>query len=195
VAGIRRPPGVSLWPGRLNSAQLRSYILTSSNSLQTKSVLIDKTERPELINAWLKGGRKFQAMPIIGMSDAGTFGDFWMKWWAHLQPDWRGDGPVLSRDAPEGADWTELQKGGPNGFFLVLLSYCWWGSAAIDDDSDEIQPTYSKWIEMFEDMEWVLECMVHDLECSVERLEEQNGEDADESDHESGPVAKRFVCF
>jgi len=78
---------------------------------------------------------------------------------------------------------------------LVLLSYCWWGSAAIDGDGDKIQPTYSKWIEMFEDMEWVLECMVHDLECSVEQLEEQNGEDADESDHELGPVAKQFVCF
>lgn len=175
---------------------LRSCILTSSNSLQAKSVLIDKTERPELINAWLKCGRKFQTMPIISTSDAGAFGDSWMKWWAHLQPKWRGDGPVFSRDASEGADWTELQKGGANGFFLILLGYCWWGSAALDDDGNEIQPTYSKWVGIFGDMEWVLECMVHELECAVEHIEEQNGEDeADQSDHESGPVAKRFVYF
>ena len=195
VAGIRRSPGVSPWPGRLNSLRLRGCIFTSSDSSQAKSVLIDKTERPELINVWLKCGRKFQAMPNIGTSGVGAFGDSWTKWWGHLQPEWRGDGPDFSRDASEGADWTELQKGGPNSFFLILLGYCWWGSAALDGDGNEMEPTYSKWLGMFEDVEWVLECMVHELECSVNCIEEQDEEGEAQSEDESGPVAKRFVYF
>src|ERR1700683_2697512 len=116
-------------------------------------------------------------MPIIGPSGCGTFSDLQMKWWAHLQPEWQGDGPIFPRDASEGADWTELQKGGPNGFFLISLGYCWWGSAAIDHDGNEIQPTYSKWVEIFEDVEWVLECMVYEFKCSVKCIDEKNWED------------------
>jgi hypothetical protein len=77
---------------------------------------------------------------------------------------------------------------------LILLGYCWWGSATLDDNGNKIQPTYSKWIGLFEDVEWVLECMVYELECSVKHIEENNGEDEADRD-QSGPVAKRFVDF
>lgn len=153
-------------------------------------MLIDKTARPEEINTWLKNGRKFSAMPDV-TNTVDAFGETWTNWWVHLQPKWRGKAPPFSTDAPEGADWSSLQKGGPNGFFLVLLAYCWWGSACIDGKGNEIQPAFSKWFESFVDMEWVLECMVHELECSAEHIRKNT----EEYDNDNGPVTKRFVVY
>jgi hypothetical protein len=158
-------------------------------------VLIDKTKRPEEIDTWLKHGRKFHAMPLLA-NTADTFGMAWVEWWAHLQPEWRGEGPDFCTDVaaiPEDAPWPELQKGGPNGFFLVLLSYCWWGAAALDPDGNEIEPTYSEWIEFFPDIQWVLEQMVNGLDStSLKRLRDDKDEDEDNQAGTSGP-AKRFV--
>jgi len=68
------------------TGQLVAVYLRAAKS---KAVLIDKSQRPEEVNSWLKHGRKYHAMPDV----AGTvdkFGEAWMKWWAHLQPEWRG---------------------------------------------------------------------------------------------------------
>lgn len=113
-------------------------------------------DRPEDIDLWLKNGRKFHAMPVLA-NPVEAFGKAWPKWWAHLQPAWRGEGPAFSTDTPEECDWTELMKGGPNGFFLILLSYGWWGVGAVDADSNEIQPAFDEWKSAFQDLDWVLE--------------------------------------
>jgi hypothetical protein len=98
--------------------------MCSSSDLQTKLVLLDKAKRPEEIDHWLKNGHKLNAMLMV----TDEFGTTWMRWWLHLQPEWQGSGLNLSRDIPADGTWTELQKGGPNGFFLLILSYCWWVS-------------------------------------------------------------------
>lgn len=162
-------------------------MLTSSNDSQSKSLFLDKAERPEEIDIWLKNGRKFNAMPNLTNSSS-VFGAAWVKWWAHLQPEWRGKGPVFNCEVPEDATWTELQKGGPNGFFLILLSYCWWGSAVLDDEGNEIEPFYSEWVKSLTDIEWVLVTMVETLECSLKR-----GREAEEDEHNTSPVSKRCV--
>ena len=55
--------------------------------LQAKSVLIDKTKRPEVMDVSLKSGRKFHAMPDL-TNNAEQFGAAWVEWWSHLQPEW-----------------------------------------------------------------------------------------------------------
>ena len=168
--------------GRLVAVYLRTA--------KSKAVLIDKSQRPEEVNSWLKYGRKYHAMPSVdGTVD--KFGDTWMKWWAHLQPEWRGGNDGFSTDAPDDADWTELQKGGANGFFLILMSVCWWGAAVLDDNGEEIEPAYSKWLKAIEDVQWVLESMVEGLETSNKRTRDE----ADEEDrvNHGSPSAKRFV--
>jgi hypothetical protein len=141
--------------------------------MQTKSVLLDKAERPEEIDHWLKNGRKFNAMPMVN----DEFGAAWMKWWLHLQPEWRGSGPNLSKsDIPEDGSWTELQKGGPNGFFLLILSYCWWGVNALncEDKQDHVY-----WEEIYDDIEWVLQNMVSGLRnASLKRSRDEELDEA-----------------
>jgi hypothetical protein len=155
--------------------------------LQAKSVLIDKAKRPEEMDVWLKSGRKFHAMPDL-TNNAAQFGAAWVEWWSHLQPEWRGKGPVFSTNVPEDASWTELQKGGANGFFLILLSYCWWGSAVLDADGNEIEPTYSQWLKVFRDIEWVLESMVKRLDQSLKRVRK-------EVEGEPSRARKRYVSL
>jgi hypothetical protein len=120
------------------------------------------------------------------------FGTAWVKWWSKLQPVWRGPGPVFSTDTadiPEDNPWPELEKGGPNGFFLVLLSYGWWGAAATDATGKEIEPTYSEWKNQFTDIEWALENMVDHLDSSLKRDWEEY-----ERDMHQTPDAKWFIC-
>ena len=93
-------------------------------------------------------------------------------------------------DIPTDDAWTELQKGGPNGFFLILLSYCWWGAYAIDASYHEIQPAYSTWMDMLPDIEWVLVKMVDGLESSLKRLRDDEDEQMDDSN-----PRKRFVSY
>ena len=75
-----------------------------------------------------------------------------------------------------------------NGFFLILLSYCWWGSAVLDADGNEIEPTYSKWLKVFPDIEWVLESMVKRLDHSLKRVRK-------EVEGEPSRARKRYVSL
>jgi hypothetical protein len=105
------------------TGQLVAVYLRAAKS---KAVLIDKSQRPEEVNSWLKHGRKYHAMPDV----AGTvdkFGEAWMKWWAHLQPEWQGGSDGFSTDAPDDTDWTKLQKGGAKRWckwFLLNIDVC-----------------------------------------------------------------------
>jgi hypothetical protein len=142
--------------------------------------------RPDEINTWLKHGRKLHAVPKVSLEE---FSAAWKKWWAHLQPEWRGEGPDFSYDLPEDAQWPELQKGGSNGFYLLLLSYGWWGAATTDDNDVPIEPQYSEWKDSFLDIVWVLDQMVSGLAL-------QSRKRAREEEEENGVskrVSKRFV--
>jgi hypothetical protein len=150
--------------------------------------------RPDEVSTWLKNGRKYQAMPHIASVE--KFEDAWLKWWAHLQPECRGEWPELSREISEFGVWQELEKGGPNGFFLILLSYCWWGAYTLSSDGDAIEPGHSTWMATFADMEWALDQMIKDLEHTRKRVREEakniNGE-ADASAENAKPRSKRFI--
>ena len=144
--------------------------------------------RPNEINIWLKNGRKLNAMPEVGLD---KFSAAWKKWWAHLQPEWRGEGPNFSYDLLEEAQWPELQKGGSNGFYLLLLSFSWWGTATVDDDGAPIEQQYSEWNDTFHDIAWVLEQMVNQLTYqSRKRAREE-----EEEDGVSTRASKRFVSI
>lgn len=95
-----------------------------------------------------------------------------MDWWAHLQPEWRGVYPLASQP-PEDSDWSELRKGGPNGFFILLLSFVWWGKAIESMEEHKI------WLEFSGDLDWVIGQLLHDI-----------GNAEGESEEE--PVAKMF---
>jgi hypothetical protein len=51
---------------------------------------------------------------------------------------WRGDGLDFLHDILGDASWAKICKGGPNGFFIILLLIAWWG-AAVQDKNSRIQ--------------------------------------------------------
>ena len=77
-----------------------------------------------------------------------------------LQPEWRGDGLYFSHDISGDASWSEIRKGGQNGFFIILLLITWWG-AAVQDQNSGIQ---GDWHDAYEDVSWVLNGMIGLLE-------------------------------
>jgi hypothetical protein len=143
--------------------------------------------RPDEIRVWLKSGRKLHAMPDITQT-VDDFGTAWLKWWNHLQPEWRGEWPNFSYEAPEDGQWQELQKGGPNGFFIILLSYCWWGAHALTAQGEAINPAHKIWTEAFNDLEWVLNEIIEDLGDAQKRAR-----DEDDEGEIAEPSSKRLV--
>ena len=157
--------------GQVRDCSISPHFCFTHGYLQSKAVLIDNTKRPEEVNAWIKSGRKMNLLPNISSDNVATFGDAWMQWWSSLQPGWRGEGPNFSRDIPKGGGgWQELRKGGQNGFYLILLSYCWWAKGVVTPAGKAIQPHYSMWMDMFRDIEWVLKQMVRELETSQKHV-------------------------
>lgn len=63
-----------------------------------------------------------------------TFAQDWRGWWDSLQPQ-RDPADEPLRDVSE---YSELQKAGPNGLFLLMLSLVWWGAAAADQGDERM---------------------------------------------------------
>ena len=67
-----------------------------------------------------------------------------------------GNGPDFSFDTPEGASWAKNHKGGPNSFFIILLSTTWW-SVPVQDENSGIQ---NDWFDAYENVNWVFDSIV-----------------------------------
>ncbi|KAH7924725.1 hypothetical protein BV22DRAFT_987241, partial [Leucogyrophana mollusca] len=118
--------------------------------------------RPSEVTSWIKSGRHCDRCPVI--EDEEKFGEDVEQWWVYLQPGWRlplGEDDVsvsvtsLSQEIPsEGENWSELQKGSTNGFFLILLCLAWWNTA-LQDSSRGDEELEHKYLAVFEDVLWV----------------------------------------
>ena len=101
---------------------------------KSKKVCLDKTGHPDQVTIWIKDHRKFDVMPDVS-DNLDQFAESWSRWWLRLQPDWRSseNGPLIE-DFLDDPDFPELEKGGPNGIFLLILSLGWWGMAISDQE-------------------------------------------------------------
>ncbi|KAI0062046.1 hypothetical protein BV25DRAFT_1784395, partial [Artomyces pyxidatus] len=83
--------------------------------------------RPEQFSDWSKRHRNYANVPTI--ADPDEYAQSWRDWWVSLQPTWRTEGAVawpLLRDIGKEKDWTDLRKGGMNGFLCILIVLAWW---------------------------------------------------------------------
>jgi hypothetical protein len=65
-------------------------------------------------------------MPDIS-DELACFLALWWEWWQNLQPSWRTQRPLLlSREVPKNPDWSDMEKGTANGFFIIILVLGWW---------------------------------------------------------------------
>jgi hypothetical protein len=91
-----------------------------------------------------------------------VFKNSWKKWWVHLQPAERkvegSEFADLVRDGLDDIDWTELSKGGSNGFFSIIISLSWWLKAVINDSGDDGE--LSEVESIMEDVSWVLDQII-----------------------------------
>lgn len=100
-----------------------------------KSLLPTK-KRPSQVGWWIARHRKLTTLPP--KTDAAAFERDVLLWWNDVQPAWRkgtGSLPVARYQPPSGSDedvngWDCLRKSGPNGFFLIILAFHWWGCSA-----------------------------------------------------------------
>lgn len=90
--------------------------------------------RPSQVKFWISRARKYSIIPEI--EEVSVYATTLLSWWDSIQPEWRkGDGSrpqaiYVNRDPDKDedvSDWAELKKSGPNGFFIVMLAFSWWG--------------------------------------------------------------------
>jgi hypothetical protein len=146
---------------------------------QGKVHTLDKANRPEVIDRWISGGRR--GIPKI--DSVPSFINAWKTWWVGLQPESRNKGKLHRIVGPD-ESWEKLLKGGINGFFTVVVSLGWWWLAVKT-------PVQRKaWMNMAEDILWVLEQMVKMTAKLKKRVHEERTRS--ESPEETGRP-KRYV--
>ena len=83
--------------------------------------------------------------------DAGTFGAKFLEWWITIQPTTCKGWPPTYDQLPKGFSFNYLNRGGPNGVFLVVLYLVWWANV--------LTPTtdHMSFGLVLNDVHWVLE--------------------------------------
>jgi hypothetical protein len=98
---------------------------------------------------------------VPALPDLVKFKDSWKKWWVHLQPAERKAGEdfeSLTRWGTKNSDWTDLARGGVNGFFSVVLTLSWWLNAVTTDKEGLLELEA-----IFEDVLWVQDKIIFSL--------------------------------
>ena len=137
---------------------------------------------------WLRGGRKFNAPPII--SKLSTYTEAWWVWWNSLQPDWRQGSASATLVPVSGEKWSRTYIGGSNGVFVVILTLAWWIAKLGGEVKDK------GLVAAVDDVKWVIGTMViankavaadHDKDLSIKKRLTSD----DNSDEGQDPVKKR----
>ena len=81
-----------------------------------------------------------------------AFKSCFQAWWGNLQPDWRkSEQWPLNQETIDG-DWGAIDRGGPNGIFMVLMGLAFWLDAKHrKKKSDKLLNEY------LVDVHWVLQ--------------------------------------
>ncbi|OBZ73056.1 hypothetical protein A0H81_06612 [Grifola frondosa] len=113
-------------------------------------------DRPEEVKWWINRGRKYVPTGLPTIKTVGQYAATWKKWWMALQPPMHvGDTlqfwPPRRNEPNNASEWDGLMRGGPNGFFVIVVSLAWWIDAA-KNDTTQTQLV----AEVILDVEWVL---------------------------------------
>ena len=107
-----------------------------------------------------------------------------------LQDAERGDSWPLAKDKDVAYDWSELTKGGRNGFFLLLLALSWWYKLLRTDNEK------ASFKEAVVDTTWVLDQVVRGLRTgsiSTKKRKEIEDGNGGNNDIVDAPAKKRLV--
>ena len=102
--------------------------------------------QPEALRVWLSKGKEYGSPPSSIQPISGFINDL-ISYYRTLQPPsrlkvWKFDDPFCPfRTVPDDPkEWKELLKGGPYGFFILLLGASWARTCALGvDDSAKLE--------------------------------------------------------
>jgi hypothetical protein len=110
---------------------------------------LDLASAPSALKQWHSGSKDFSHTPT---KLAQEHLQSTIDWYISLQPPTRGSSWPPTRSLPaDPNEWVPLFKGGPNGFFLILMALSW-------TPSSDPQLT-TKITELSNDVTWVLQTL------------------------------------
>ncbi|KAJ7036226.1 hypothetical protein C8F04DRAFT_954048 [Mycena alexandri] len=126
---------------------------------------LPSTLRPEVIGAWVKGGRGRKSKKIPVIRKFASYAKDWQAWWDSLQPQWR------KRDAHGqweiggecGEAWGSLDCPGVNGVISVAASLYFWGRQVHEGRKEKGEAWFEEnqqlWDAAVNDVGWVLDAL------------------------------------
>ncbi|KAJ7034641.1 hypothetical protein C8F04DRAFT_956079 [Mycena alexandri] len=119
--------------------------------------------RPEVVGAWIKGGRGRKAKKIPVIKKLQTYAKDWQAWWDSLQPKWRkrNSHGQWEIGGEYGEDWGTLDCPGVNGLISVAASLYFWGrqlhEAREEKGNAWFEENIQLWDAALNDVSWVLD--------------------------------------
>ena len=157
------------------SAVFRGVCLPLTHALQSKTAMLSKQGRPEIIDRWVNGGRK--SWPVV--DDVPSFATAWRRWWISLQPEARVQRrSILVRTVDATETWEGLRKGSVNGFFNVVVSLAWWYEAL------KTPAQRKTFMDMLDDVLWVQDQILAIFDGGKKRTR-SGGDVAEAQEHKS----------
>ncbi|KAH7917656.1 hypothetical protein BV22DRAFT_990801, partial [Leucogyrophana mollusca] len=91
---------------------------------------ISSSGHPKEIGLWIKCSHPLR-LQLCKVADTLLYVKAWHTWWRTMQPTWRKtdtnpDSPLRQLDNQEFGGWSDICRGGKNGFFMVILSLVLW---------------------------------------------------------------------
>ena len=103
--------------------------------------------RPIEVGEFQKWARKYSRGDEV---NAKEFGAAVLQWWLTIQPTTRKEWPPTYTPLPHDFSFDYINRGGPNGVFLMILCLGWWANA-LTTDADAADYTL-----VVNDVSWVL---------------------------------------
>lgn len=91
---------------------------------------LPSSNRPTEVGEFQKWARKYARGDDV---DAKVFGPAVIRWWRTIQPTTRKQWPPTYDPLPEDFSFDYINRGGPNGVFLIILCLGWWANALTMD--------------------------------------------------------------
>lgn len=111
---------------------------------------LSSTKRPLIITEWI--GKRQYTKPRGVTSQ---YIKDWYAWYKELQPQ----GRCIGDRSSTAHEWKQLKRGGPLGFFLILVSLTFWPSARAGNVA--LSNSHKR---ALDDVAWVLTTMLNDMQ-------------------------------
>ncbi|KAJ3885064.1 hypothetical protein GG344DRAFT_59796, partial [Lentinula edodes] len=131
----------------------------------SKYIKLSDLNRPAMLNDWCK--RRTGRVPALSTATlVHRFGESVWTWWCSLQPPWRLYSVSNNRPTPIltfGPEWQSLNKGGINGWMLIITCLKWWHEGLKNISEAEKDELETDWYLAITDISKMLQGLITHL--------------------------------